>query len=152
MNGSKTLFSHSIYKAIYFLSFLLLLLFVLVDAKADFSGQCGNELKWNLDDTGTMTISGTGTMYTWYEAANRAPWYDLNTLIKNIVIEDGATEIGNYAFYRCSNLTSVTIPSSVKRIGCYAFYSCSSLQSIDIPASVTYIGNTALICSLHERQ
>lgn len=51
--------------------------------------------------------------------------------------------IGNSAFERCSNLTSVTIPSSVKSIGSSAFRFCNSLTSFIIPASVTSIDNYA---------
>ena len=47
------------------------------------------------------------------------------------------TSIGEYAFYKCSSLTSVVIPSTVTSIGIYAFYNCSSLTSIEIPNSVT---------------
>ena len=50
------------------------------------------------------------------------------------------TSIGNRAFYRCSKLTSVTIPDSVTSIDDWAFYDCSSLVSITIPSSVTSIG------------
>ena len=53
------------------------------------------------------------------------------------------TEIGNYAFNRCSSLTSVTIGNSVTEIGNYAFNRCSSLTSITIPDSVTEIVNSA---------
>ncbi|MDE6695677.1 MAG: leucine-rich repeat domain-containing protein, partial [Muribaculaceae bacterium] len=52
-------------------------------------------------------------------------------------------EIDGLAFYGCSSLTSVTIPSSVTKIGHNAFGSCSSLTSIEIPNSVTMIGNGA---------
>ena len=50
------------------------------------------------------------------------------------------TSIGNYAFYRCSGLTSVTIPNSVTSIGDYAFNDCKGLTSVTIPNSVTSIG------------
>ena len=55
---------------------------------------------------------------------------DENTEITDLVIPDGVTSIGNYAFRNCSGLTSVTIPNSVTSIGIYAFYGCSSLTSV----------------------
>ena len=59
--------------------------------------------------------------------------------ITNLVIPEGVTSIGDYAFRGCSGLTSVTIPKSVTSIGGLAFQSCS-LTSIIIPESVTSIG------------
>lgn len=53
------------------------------------------------------------------------------------------TGISHYAFYGCSDLTSVTIPSSVTNIGDYAFKDCRSLTSISIPEFVTSIGTEA---------
>ena len=64
-------------------------------------------------------------------------------LPSNLVILNGVTSIGNYAFQNCTGLTSITIPASVTSIGNYAFQACTGLTSITIPDSVTSIGNYA---------
>ena len=63
--------------------------------------------------------------------------------VRDLIIPNTVDSIHNYAFYKCSSLTSITIPNSVKSIGSSAFYKCSSLTSITIPNSVTSIGNSA---------
>jgi hypothetical protein len=68
---------------------------------------------------------------------------DEDTEIANLIIPNSVTSIGNYAFYYCYGLTSITIPNSVTSIGNRAFYYCSGLTSITIPNSVTSIGNYA---------
>ncbi|MBQ7793561.1 MAG: leucine-rich repeat domain-containing protein, partial [Clostridia bacterium] len=55
-------------------------------------------------------------------------------------IPNGVTSIGDYAFYGCSNLTSITLPNSVTSIGRYAFSGCRRLTIITLPDSVTSIG------------
>ena len=60
--------------------------------------------------------------------------------IKDLVIPNSVTSIGDYAFWECSGLTSVTIPNSVTTIGDWAFRGCSGLTSVTIPNSVTSIG------------
>ena len=64
-------------------------------------------------------------------------------LVTELVIPEGVTSIGDWAFYNCSSLTSIEIPASVTSIGYAAFSGCSSLTSIEIPASVTSIGDYA---------
>lgn len=63
--------------------------------------------------------------------------------VKDLVIPNSVTSIGDYVFYYCSGLTSVTMPNSVKSIGNYAFLYCSGLTSVIIPNSVTAIGEFA---------
>ncbi len=59
------------------------------------------------------------------------------------VLDEGIPEIGEYGFYRCSGLTSITIPSSVTSIGDRAFYACTGLPEITILSHVTSIGKEA---------
>ena len=63
--------------------------------------------------------------------------------IKDLVIPNSVTSIGNSAFAYCLGLTSVTIGNSVTSIGNYAFYGCHGLDFVTIPASVSSIGNVA---------
>ena len=63
--------------------------------------------------------------------------------LTSLTIPSSVTSIGREAFRDCSGLTSLTIPSSVTSIGNDAFWGCSSLTSLTIPSSVTSIGNNA---------
>ena len=64
----------------------------------------------------------------------------------DIIIPDGVFDIGEYKFYFCKGVTSVTIPEGCARIGDYAFYGCSDLLRVTIPNSVTRIGEKAFAC------
>ena len=98
------------------------------------TGSCGDNVTYSLDtETGVLTISGTGDMYSY------GPFYE-NTNIKSVIIENGVTSIGDGVFQGCTSLRSVTIPDSVTSIDSSAFSSCTSLTSVTIPNSVTSIG------------
>ena len=111
------------------------------------SGTCGDNLTWELTADSVLTISGTGAMTnysSWVIVSTRAPWYDYRSSIKSIVLEEGVTSIGDYAFNACTGLTGeLVIPNSVTSIGDYAFRNCTGLTSVTIPNSVTSIGNYA---------
>ena len=98
-------------------------------------------LTWTLYEDGTLNISGTGEMRGYNAYSIKSPACD-NSNIKNVVIEDGITSIGNNAFYGCS-LTNIRIPGSVTSIGKYALDYCMSLTSVTIPGSVSSIGEYA---------
>ena len=127
------------------------------------SGTCGENLTWTLDNAGTLTVSGTGAMDN-YTTENKAPWHD--KYVKTVIIDNGATSIGSYAFngfasladvsiadsveiiggdafLRCTSLTGVRLPNGLTTIANAAFYECSSLETITIPDSVTRIGGYA---------
>ena len=108
------------------------------------SGTCGaqgDNLTWNICNS-ILTIKGTGAMAN-YTSSSPAPWYSHISNIKDVVIEENVTSIGNYAFSGCTSLTSVTISNSVSSIGSYAFSSCKNLTSIELPHSVINVGNAA---------
>ena len=54
-------------------------------------------------------------------------------------------KLGDYVFFDCSGLTSLTLPSSVTKIGCYALFNCIGLTSLTLPSSVTEIGEHAFL-------
>ena len=68
---------------------------------------------------------------------------DDNTEIKDLIIPNNVTSIGDHTFFGCSSFTSVSISKNVTSIGFGAFYNCSGLTSINIPNSVTSIGVNA---------
>ena len=99
--------------------------------------------KWTVRDR-TLTISGTGKIESW-NWQDEKDWHNTvyTELIRKVVIDDGITQIGDYAFYNCTNLQNIEIPDSVTDINGSAFSGCSSLKKIDIPANVSYIGDLA---------
>lgn len=130
------------------LSILLVLLTALtllpLGALADDNNKCGENLTWNLDEIGILTISGTGEMYD-YSEDYLAPWNEHCLEITNVTISDGVTSIGSSAFCYCS-VKSITLPFGLKHIGASAFFYCPNIQQINIPDSVEYIDPYAFSC------
>ncbi len=93
------------------------------------SGSCGN-LTWSLS-SGTLTISGNGSMDDYYTYSD-TPWNSYRSSIKEVVIGDGVTSIGDMAFYYCSNLTEVTLGDKLSSIGEQAFSYCPKLTNITV--------------------
>ena len=91
------------------------------------------EARWKENDVFIFEINGNSCVITGVRDESATEY----------IIPDYVTGIGNYAFYGCSGLTSITIPDSVTSIGDYAFDGCSGLTSITIQDGVTSIGNKA---------
>ncbi len=116
------------------------------------SGTWGN-LAWTLDDSGTLTISGSGEMdsfrvYT--EGGSFAiilrAWHDYSPLIRRVVIGNGVTSVGQHAFEGCRSLEEVVIPDTVATVDESAFCYCTSLSEITLPDGVCSIEATAFDC------
>ncbi len=126
----------------WFLSVIMIFSFVpLTASAATISGTCGANLTWCLDEnTGVFTISGEGTMENYEDItySNSPPWEYKKNYIKKVIIENGVTTIGDYAFDMCHNLVEIVIPESVIEIGSYSLFS-NGLNNITIPSSVTVL-------------
>ena len=69
-------------------------------------GTCGDGLTWSFND-GTLTISGSGDMYT-YDSTDDLPWADFASAVTDIIITSGVTSITDSAFYACENVETVS--------------------------------------------
>ena len=105
------------------------------------SGTCGENLTWQLDEDGTLTISGQGEMSDYELLINESPWHSACEDIKTIIIGEGVTAIGKETFNDCKNVTKVVIPAGITRIGDWAFAACASLKEISLPEGVQTIEN-----------
>ena len=106
------------------------------------SGSCGTDVQWSLDEKGVLRLSGTGRM-TDYQNATEVPWEEMRNQITRVQFDDAITNIGNCAFYACSNLTEVITPKALSEVGKYSFAICTSLVSIDLPNGTKRIGEHA---------
>ncbi len=104
------------------------------------SGTCSvrddSSLTWTLMDNGTLTISGEGEI-AYYDNPSHMnpdlpPWYDYREDIKRVVIDEGVTGIGDYAFSEHTNLALVTISGSVTYVKNEAFFGCCRLTAIQV--------------------
>lgn len=107
----------------------------------------------------TLTISGTGAMPDFdFPKGNLAPWWNYEALgmltsfgnfklegeLKKVVIQDGVTNVSNYALFFLPAATQITLPESVTSIGRYGIALCSKLTGMSIPKGVTEIGDFGL--------
>ena len=128
-------------------NFIILLLCLLASANIEAKKKpLGNGLYWELDKSGTLIISGNGDMPN-FKRAEKAPWAKSQELIRKVIIEEGVTSIGDYAFgriYKRGGYTfqDIIIPNSVKSIGENAFWDCS-FSSVTLPESLVSIGSAA---------
>ena len=115
-----------------------------VNAPDTDAGSCGVSVGYEFNGTlGKLTIKGAGDM-TDFKSGSEAPWAEYAPAIRKIVISEGITSIGDYAFYYCTALETVAIESKdLTSIGACAFWMNRTLPEIEIPDTVTEIGDSA---------
>lgn len=106
----------------------------------------GNGVTWELDGT-TLTIgytgSGSGVMPTYSSGSDASrPWNGDKASITNIVVEEGITIIGAYAFHGCTAATTVSLPSTLDSIGYNVF------QSLTASCASTFHGTIEKWCNM----
>ena len=110
-----------------------------------YEGMCGENVSWTLDsETKVLTISGTGEMYHDGHFSDALHWHgqNLTTTIQSVVIEQGVTSVGYWAFANCTNLKTISLPDGITVIEANAFDK-SGLTSIVLPNSVTEVQGSA---------
>ena len=110
------------------------------------SGSCGDNVTWSYDaNSCTLTISGSGDMEDYDATYDRDdetyynPTYPWPSSVARLVVKDGVTRLGSFAFYKCTSLVKVSLPESIGAFGSYCFAECSQLISLTIPSKVTVI-------------
>lgn len=133
-------------KNIFYMTLSGLIITVLLLCSCNRVNKTGS-LTWRVKE-GTLTISGQGAMPNYSNGGT--PWnskwnYDSKEHydITSIIINEGVTNIGDYAFADCNDVVFVSMPNSVTIIGESAFENCESIISITLPANLTHIDKSA---------
>ncbi len=128
-------------------------------------GDMSSSVFWKLHQDGTLTVFGEGNMSASFQNDTRF-WYSRVNEVKKVVVEEGITNLGAfafnnhpvleeatiansvtsmnyYAFYQCPVLAKVTFGSGVTGIGDYVFSECTSLKNVTLPDALTSIGTKA---------
>lgn len=103
-------------------------------------GSCGENLEWTLSGN-TLIISGEGEMTDYSThgstATDKKPsWNAYKDQIESVIIQEGVTSVGGFAFYDYQSLKEVSLPNGLIHIGPMAFYNCDALQSIILPETL----------------
>ena len=125
------------------------------------NGECGAGLTWRFDPAvSTLYIEGAGRMLGWEVNTYSynggvcsvswidnipAPWFELRDYVSSVVISDGVTEIGSYAFFAFRFVTEFVLPDSVTFVGENAFMLCESLTKITFGAGLTSLDEYAFV-------
>lgn len=101
-------------------------------------GSCGTGVSWTLSE-GTLTISGTGEM----SDDGNLSYSIYKDNVTNVVIEEGVSHVGRYAFQNFTNLQSLSLAEGVVSIGQYAFNNCQGLEEVIFPSTTRQIYQNA---------
>ncbi len=103
-----------------------------------------SNISWTLSEDGVLTVSGTGAIKD-FDPLKPDEWLKLKSgeTVKEIVICEGITEIGDYAFYKCDKATKISLPKSLKSVGDFAFMGCTKIAAFEFKGNLNSIGKGA---------
>ena len=105
-------------------------------------GTCGLHATWELSFAGGLTIAGNGDIKA-YAPKSSVDFRKYSAQIKSVMMKDGITGVGAYAFQSMTALTSVKMTDNVLTIDRYAFADCPVLSDITLPSTLLFIGANA---------
>ena len=114
-------------------------------------GECGKQgdnLLWQYNPTTkVLTITGSGEMadytHSYSDGSNTTPWDQYRNDITSVVLPNGITSIGNWAFGNFKALTAITLPNTITVLGESAFNYSTALVSINMPTQLQTLGKMA---------
>ncbi|MBR5512960.1 MAG: leucine-rich repeat domain-containing protein [Ruminococcus sp.] len=108
-------------------------------------GSIGDSAYYIMYSNGRLAIRGTGATYD-YDIGN-SPFFE-NTEITSLDVGEGITALGSSLFERCTNMTEISLPTTLTAIGerCFFMYSVGGLKSLVIPKNVKTIAEKAFVC------
>lgn len=115
------------------------------------TNKCGDNITWSFSD-GVLTLSGYGEMYDYYTeytyhnnkiSSTTVPYYDSFFKVKKVVVEEGVTALGDYAFAHFKTLEDIELPSTLTGIGDYTFMGAALYNNLVIPETVVEVGEYA---------
>lgn len=125
-----------------YLSVVICIAILAVSLSAVFSA-FANDVDWRYDETNkTLYVFGSGDM-TDFSDEYSSPWSSCLNSVEKVVIEDGVSSVGDYAFSGASVLSAVTLGDSVCRVGKNAFSVCPKLLSLTLSENVTQIEDSS---------
>ncbi|MCD8332108.1 MAG: leucine-rich repeat domain-containing protein, partial [Oscillospiraceae bacterium] len=132
--------------------FVVVLIPTVSMAETTASGTCGadgDNLTWSLSE-GVLTISGSGAMADYAKDStsfamtlSTAPWDEYKSEIQSVVVEEGVTHIGDYAFFYATNVSELSLPSTLTSVGDYSFYYLGDVEECELPSGLETIGDYA---------
>ena len=113
------------------------------------AGQCGEDVYYIKYADGHVLLQGTGETYDFQENGEQSPFYADST-IQSAVVSEGVTKMGDYLFYRCENMSSISLPTTLTEIGVCSFaqgsnelHAVGGLTALNLPANVTVLEGNA---------
>ena len=99
------------------------------------SGQCGDNVYWELDKDGVLTLSGKGPTYE-YSFLNAPFLNNYSKIVKKVIIQEGITKLSQHLFNSMKSIERLVIPDTVKRMEIGAFSDCKNLRSVVLSKNI----------------